>query len=154
MAEEKALRRWDPFRELARGEPFAALREFGGFGRLFDELFTERARTGILSPAVDITEAEDHYLVTAEVPGAKRDDLTIEVQENVLTIRGEKRSERDEKTEKGRWLERTYGSFSRSFTLPADADADRVSARMEDGVLKLEIGKLPEAKPQTIAIKG
>jgi HSP20 family protein len=122
---------------------------------MMDELFGERRRPlGTAAPPVDITEGEDHYLVSAELPGVRKDDITVELQEGVLSIRGEKKSEREETQEKGRWLERSFGTFSRSFTLPSDANSERVDARFEDGVLRLRIDKKPEAKPKTIAVKG
>jgi HSP20 family protein len=154
MAErEMDVIRWDPFRDLDR---LFGRRDWPGprFGRLLGELAGEPAATAMVSPAVDITEADDKYVVTAEIPGVKKDDLTIEIQDGVLSIRGEKKSEREEKKEKARWLERTYGAFTRAFTLPADAAADKVTASFENGVLKVEIAKRAEAKPKTIAIKG
>jgi HSP20 family protein len=154
MAEsEKRPVRWDPFREIERWSP---LREWPGLrlGRVFDELLGEGRPLSVPSPAVDITEADDKYVVTAEVPGVKREDLTVELQDGVLSIRGEKKSEREETKEKARYLERSYGAFTRAFTLPADANPDRVSATFENGVLKVEVAKRAEAKPKTIAIKG
>jgi HSP20 family protein len=151
MAEmkEKEVVRWDPFRDLER---WMGLREWPG--RRLGRVFGDVGEPAMVSPAVDITEAEDKYVVSAEIPGVKKDDLTIEIHDGVLSIRGEKRSEREEKKEKARWLERTYGAFTRSFSLPADAAADKVTASFENGVLKVEIAKRAEAKPKTIAIKG
>jgi len=151
MAESKDVIRWDPFRELER---WAGLSDLPAFrlARRAGEAQGEAA--AMVSPAVDITEADDKYVVTAEIPGVKKDDLTIEIQDGVLSIRGEKRSEREEKKEKARWLERSYGAFTRAFTLPADAAPDKVSASFENGILKIEIAKRAEAKPKTIAIKG
>ena len=103
--------RW-PFRSLAR--PAAGLEDMWGPGRF--------------APAVDITEDDDHYTVTAELPGAKKEDVTVELHEGMLTIRGEKKSEREEKDEQRRHVERRFGSFSRSFSLPANADADAIKA--------------------------
>jgi HSP20 family protein len=156
MAEEetKQIARWDPFRDLASWEPWAGFREGSRLARLMDEMFGERPRLGVTVPAVDVTECDDHYLVTAEVPGVKREDLTLEIREGVLSLRGEKRSEREETKEKARLLERSYGAFSRSFSLPADADAEKISAKFEDGVLKVTIKKRPEAKPKAISIKS
>jgi HSP20 family protein len=150
-SEATSLSRWDPFRDLATSSPLSRL-----IGDLFGErLIGEWPRlAGHVAPPVDITESEDHYLVSAEVPGAKREDISLEIHERVLTIRGEKRNEREETREQGRYLERTYGAFSRSFTLPSDADADRISAVFEDGVLKVTVPKRPEAKPRTVAIKS
>jgi HSP20 family protein len=162
MAEERKQERrpvrWDPFGNL---ELFGAWAPFWEGGRpsrllgLMDELMGERRRPlGTAVPPMDVTEAEDHYLVTAELPGVRKDDLTVELQEGVLSIRGEKKSEREDPNQKGRWLERSFGTFSRSFTLPSDANTERLDARFEDGVLRLRIEKKPEAKPKTIAIKG
>ncbi len=154
MAEpkEKDVIRWDPFRDLER---WAGLRDWPGLrvGRLLGELGEPRGGA-IVSPAVDVTEADDRYVVTAEIPGVKKDDLTLEIQDGVLSIRGEKRSEREETRQKARLLERSYGAFTRAFTLPADAAADKVTASFENGVLKIEIAKRAEAKAKSIAIKG
>jgi HSP20 family protein len=147
------VRRWDPFRELA---PWAAFPDFGGgsrLQRLFDEAFGDGPRMAQRAPAVDVTETGEKYVVTAELPGVRREDLTVEVHDGVLHLRGEKRSEREEKGEKSRWLERTFGSFSRSFTLPADADDTHIEASFRDGVLTVELAKRPEAKPRTIAVR-
>ncbi|MDJ0864627.1 MAG: Hsp20/alpha crystallin family protein [Myxococcota bacterium] len=127
-----------------------------GRGSVLDRLF-DREREGggteRFAPAVDVAENDDQYVVTAEVPGASKDDVTVEMHDNVLTIRGEKRSEREGKKEHSRWVERTYGSFSRSFTLPANADEHNVHASFRDGVLTVEIPKREEAKPRTIAVQ-
>jgi len=81
------------------------------------------------------------------------DDVTVEMKDSVLTIRGEKRAEREEKKEQSRWVERSYGSFSRSFTLPANAASDRVKAEFKDGVLTIQVPKAEDAKPKVISIK-
>jgi HSP20 family protein len=141
---------WDPFE---RWEP---LRELGFPSRLsrwMDEAIGSGAR-GRLLPAVDIAEDDGNYVVTAELPGTRREDISVEAGHGVLTIRGEKRSERDEKKERARWIERSYGSFSRSFTLPNDADTGRVNASFREGVLTIEIPKAEESKPRTIAIRS
>jgi HSP20 family protein len=156
MAEEreKQIARWDPFRELLESwDPF---REVGlgpwRLGRVFDEILGERGRA--MRPPIDVTETDSSYVVTVEVPGVKKGDLSVELEEGVLTIRGEKKSERDETREKGRRLERFYGAFSRSLSLPADADPEKVAAAFTDGVLRVEVQKKPGTKPKQIAIKG
>jgi HSP20 family protein len=153
-SEEKQVARWDPFADfdaLARWSPF---RELGAFpsriSRLFDEVLGERALRG-LSPAIDVTESESDYAVTAELPGVRREDVNVEVQEGVLSINGEKR--REEKGAKGRWIERSYGSFHRSFSLPSDAAADRIDAKFKDGVLTITIPRSEKKKPQIVAVK-
>jgi len=150
MAEEQrhAIARWDPFRELG-DLPSSRL------GRLLDDVFGDRPQgVGLKSPVVDVSEDDDKYVISAEVPGVKRDDLTVECHEGVLSIRGEKKSSREETREKARLLERSYGAFSRSFSLPSDADADQLHATFKDGVLEIEIHKKAESKPRTVAIKS
>lgn len=125
------------------------------FRGLMDDFFTDWPR-GVesLAPRVDITETSDAYKVRAELAGVSKDDVTVEVEHGMLSLRGEKRSSRDEKTEKGRRLECSYGAFSRSFTLPQDADPNQISAEFKDGVLDIAIAKRPEAKAKQIAVKG
>lgn len=149
-----ALRRWNPFRdELALPEAF--LRDwdfpFGRFARRSEE--GGRGRGAALSPAVDLSEDDKSYRVTAELPGVRREDVTVELHEDVLTIRGEKKSEREEKKDRTHWIERSYGSFSRSFSLPSNALADQLVASFKDGVLSVEIPKKETAKSRQIAIK-
>lgn len=152
MAEKEPTRvpaRWDPFDELDFFRGLGPFRGFsGGLGRLLDE------RGVRLTPAVDITEDDSGYFVTVEVPGATKDDITVEAHEGVLTIRGEKRNEREERKEHSRWVERAYGSFSRSFTLPPNAETERVKASFTDGVLTVEIPKAEEKKPRVISIRS
>jgi HSP20 family protein len=143
--------RWDPFREL---EPLGGLRVGRPLSSLLEELFGERAaRSGRWLPAVDVHESDAAYTLSVELPGAKREDLEVDVQEGQLTIRGEKRSEREEKKERSHVTERSYGSFCRSFPLPADAAADRIEAKFEAGVLTVEIPKARESKPKQVAIR-
>jgi HSP20 family protein len=156
MAEEKktegAVARRHPFGELGFG------RRWEPFRSLLDEMFTdwprETAPAGIAVPSVDITESDGEYRVHAELPGVEKDDVTVEVEQGVLCIRGEKKSRRDEKNERGRRLECSYGAFSRSFTLPQDADPERISAEFKNGVLDVKIAKQPESKPKQIAVKS
>lgn len=146
----RAPARWDPFREL---EPFG-LRLGRPLSSALEELFGERAaRSGRWLPAVDVHESDAAYTLSVELPGAKREDLEVDVHEGQLTIRGEKRSEREEKKERSHVTERSYGSFCRSFGLPADADAGRIQARFDAGVLTVEIPKTQEAKPKQVAIR-
>jgi HSP20 family protein len=133
---------WRPFGELA-GWPFALFGDWPG---------SERSRA--LMPAIDVSENDVHYAITAELPGATRDDVQVELHGGVLTIRGEKKSEREEKKEQRRYVERSYGAFSRSFRLPRDADETRLDASFEDGVLTITVPKTEAAKPKTIAVKA
>ncbi|MHA7836980.1 MAG: Hsp20/alpha crystallin family protein [bacterium] len=132
------------------------------FRSLLDDLLMDRAQEwglaanggSSLMPSVDITETDEEYRVRAELPGVSKDDVTVELEQGVLSIRGEKKSVRDEKLERGRRRECSYGSFSRSFTLPQDAEDDKVSAEFKDGVLEVKIGKGPESKPKRIEVQG
>lgn len=149
---------WEPFAHwapLANWEPF---REFPFFhpSSWFRPL--EEAERGIsvgrMLPAVDIVENDSTYTITVELPGASKNDITIEQSEDLLTIRGEKKSEREEKGERSHLIERRYGSFSRSFRLPANAARDRVNASFAEGVLTLQVPKVEEPKPKVISIKS
>lgn len=137
----------DPFRA---GDPFRSL---------FDRFFQDapegwRSVQAVTTPQVDITETPDEYRVHAELPGVSKDDVTVELERGVLTIRGEKKNQRDEKNERGRRLECAYGAFSRSFSLPQDADPDRITASFKDGVLDVAVKRQATAKPKQVAIKG
>lgn len=154
---EKAVGiRRDPWSELDLFERLTPFRR--GFGlapwRMLDELWGEAPRAArAFAPAVDVAETEDAYVVTAELPGAKPEDVTAEIHEGVLTLRGEKKSERDERREHVRYVERSFGSFSRSFRLPENADPEKVEAGFKEGVLTLRIAKREDAKPRTIHIQ-
>jgi HSP20 family protein len=157
MADEAAgrsVKRWNPFRDEF-SLPEILLRDwefpFGRVARRPEEV--ARGRAAALSPAVDLSEDEKSYLVSAELPGVRKEDVTVELHEDVLTIRGEKRSEREEKKDRSHWIERSYGSFSRSFTLPANVVAEELKANFKDGVLSVEIPKKETAKARQIAIK-
>ncbi len=146
--------RWNPFRD----DPFFSeglLREwrspFARLARSFEDLAPLRAAR--LSPAVDLSEDERCFVVTVELPGVKKEDVTVELQDDVLSIRGEKKSEREEKKDRSHWVERSYGSFARSFTLPPTAVGDQLSANFKDGVLTVEIPKKEQAKARQISIK-
>jgi len=105
-------------------------------------------------PAIDITENDKAYVVTAELAGCKPEDVSVEVHDGVLSIRGEKKSERSEKTEQARWTERTYGTFHRSFRLAPDAAQDQIDASFKNGVLTVEIAKTEENKPRVGRVKS
>lgn len=105
-------------------------------------------------PAIDITESDKAYVVTAELAGCKPEDVSVEIHEGVLSIRGEKKSERSEETEQSRWTERSFGSFHRSFRLAPDTAQDRIDASFKDGVLTVEIAKSEENKPRVVRVKS
>lgn len=153
--ETRNLARRDPFEELDLFSNWNPFREYGLVPGRWTRLFSEPGALarGRLAPSVDIAEDDDRYVVTAELPGSKKEDITVEMKDQVLTIRGEKRNEREEKKEHSRWIERSYGSFSRSFALPANAVGDRIKAEFKEGVLTVEVPKAEEAKPKAISIK-
>ena len=154
--EPRSVARIDPFEELDLFSGLSPFRDWGlvpaRLGRLLGDGPSSAARRR-LAPAVDIVEDDDRYVVTTELPGSKKEDIAVEMKDGVLTIRGEKRNEREEKKEQSRWIERSYGSFSRSFTLPSNAQSDRIKADFRDGVLTIEVPKAEETKPKVISIK-
>lgn len=127
--------------------------------RVFDHFFhgdvfddgTSFTRSWV--PAVDINESEDSYIITAELPGMKKSDVKVTVDNNVLTIRGEKKKEHEEKNVNSHRMERSYGMFERSFTLPATVKTDDVDARFDDGILTVKLQKTEEAKQKLIEVK-
>lgn len=104
------------------------------------------------APTVDIRETEDALLVQAELPGIEKKDVTVEVHEGVLTISGERRYEKDVKEKNAHRVERAYGSFARSFSLPSNVDGEHVEATMKDGVLEVRLHKRESAKPKSIEV--
>jgi HSP20 family protein len=121
--------------------------------RLFRDRRPFGAEGDAFVPAMDLHETADGYAVTVELPGTKKDDVSVECHEHLLTIKGEKQSEREEKDEHRHYTERTFGRFSRSVRLPSDA-SDQVRALFKDGVLTVEIPKAEERKPRVVNIEG
>lgn len=144
--------RWDPFKELEDMQR----RLSTVFGRLpvrkeggKDEAMT----VAEWAPLVDIVEDEKEYLVKAELPEVKKEDVKVTVEDDVLTITGERKYEKEEKGKKYHRVERAYGSFERSFTLPEDADGTKVNAEFKDGILRVHVAKSEKAKPKSIEVK-
>jgi HSP20 family protein len=106
------------------------------------------------NPAVDILEEEHEFVVKAELPEVKREDVKVTVENGVLTISGERKMEKEEKNKKYHRVEREYGSFLRSFTLPAAASSDKITAEFKDGLLKVRVPKDAKAAPKAIEIKA
>lgn len=105
------------------------------------------------APAVDISEDDKEFVIKAELPGLKRDEVKVTVEDGVLSISGERKTEKEEKNKKFHRVERSYGSFLRSFSLPEGADATKVNAEFADGVLNVHLAKTPKAQPKTIEVK-
>ena len=147
-----ALMRWTPMGHLPsfQHEMNRMVNEFFGGGN------GEAAGTGMGSwtPAVDIHETEDGFVIKAELPGVSKDDVSIDVHQNTLTLRGQRKHEAEVKQDKYHRVERAYGSFQRSFVLPTVVDQDKVQATYKDGVLELHLPKSEAAKPKRIAING
>ena len=124
------------------------------FDRLADFRLDELPTTGEWAPSMDVSETKDAVMVKAEVPGMESKDIQISLQEQLLTIKGEKQQEKEEKEERYYRMERTYGSFTRSVRLPVAVDGSRVTAAFKNGLLTVTLPKTPAAKGTTIPIKA
>ncbi len=131
---------WNPFREM-------------------DELMSRYHRIGLSkgdtdwAPAVDIKESKEEYLIEADLPGVNKDDIKVSVHNGVLTLQGERRVEKEDKDEKHHRVERFYGHFTRSFSLPEDVEEDKINADSKDGIIKVHLPKAKKAKPKSIEVK-
>ncbi|HTS20114.1 MAG TPA: Hsp20/alpha crystallin family protein [Verrucomicrobiae bacterium] len=148
-----ALIRWSPRRET--WDPFAGLAEIHDE---MDRLFSRSLRSGngfegVFSPAVDVVVEKDNVIVTADLPGLSKEDVSVSLQENYLTIKGEKKQETEKKEANFFLSERVHGSFTRVIELPIAVDAAKIDARFKDGVLRVTLPKTEEAKPKQIEVK-
>jgi len=144
--------RWDPFKELEEFEN----RLMRLFSRLpAPRLTSEEESVTVASwvPLVDVIEDEKEYLLKVELPEIKKDDVKVTVENGVLTISGERKVEKEEKGRTFHRIERAYGRFERSFTLPDDIDGDKVNAEFKEGVLYIHLPKSEKAKPRAIEVK-
>ena len=128
------------------------------FDRMFDDFFgVDRHRTEMenydWAPRVNVEELEDRFEITAELPGMKKDDIDIEVTDGVLTIKGERAFEKEEKDTNYHVCERSYGTFRRGFTLPENVNADGIEAEYKDGILRLGVPKVEPEKPREIKVE-
>ena len=145
-----SLIRWRPTRDLLN------IRD--EVNRLFDNFFTglPERRRGLLegewAPSIDVAETDNEVVVTAELPGVKQDDVDITITDDVLTLKGEKKEEKEVKEKNYHRIERSYGSFQRSVSLPAGVQADKAKATYKDGVLHITVPTAEEAKPKQIKI--
>ena len=144
-----ALTRWDPFRELSiMQERMNRIFDDAGRGWRGDE----PSSTTTWSPAVDIYETESEIMVQAELPGVERKDIALNLEKNVLTLKGERRFEKETRQENYHRIERAYGGFSRSFSIPAIVDEEKIRADYKDGILKIALPKKEQVKPKQIQI--
>jgi len=150
----KTIDIWNPFRELddVQNRLSAFFRSSPEFGRLLRRPFGDVALPD-WSPQVDISEDEKEYLVKADLPEMKKEDVKVTIEDNVLSISGERKAEKEEKNKKFHRIERSYGTFLRTFTLPDDTDAKKISAEFKDGVLKVHLPKSPADKPKPVEVK-
>ena len=142
--------RWEPFRDLVSTQD--------RFNQLFNDTFArafgdqQEASPRAWVPLVDIYETGDSLVLKAELPGINPDDVEIRVEDNTLYLKGERKFEKDVKEENLHRVERSYGTFTRSFALPNSIDADKVKAEYQNGILTLTMPKREEAKPRSIKI--
>lgn len=137
------LARWEPFRELARV-----------FEDPYFRAWSDNDGTCRWCPAVDVSESEKELLVSADLPGIDPKEVEITVKENVLTLTGERKNEKEQNEGSYHRIERAYGSFTRSFVLPSTVDESKVSAEFKDGVLRIHLPKREEVQPRKIEVKS
>ncbi len=152
------IARWDPLEtNLTRWDPVKELQEMTGrMNRLVGRPATgteEALVTAEWAPIVDIEETDKEYLVKAELPDVKKENVKVTIKDGVLSLEGERRQEKEEKNKKLHRVERSYGKFVRCFTMPEDADEKKVQADFKDGMLNVHLGKSEAAKPKTIEVK-
>ena len=141
-----SLIKWDPFREF-NALP-ARLAFWGKWGKDWEEPLS----TTTYVPSVDIFETDNEVVVKAEMPGMNANDIDVRLENNVLTLKGERHFEKEAKEENYHRIEREYGTFNRSFALPRTVNGDKVSAEYRDGILKIVLPKKEETKPKAIKV--
>jgi HSP20 family protein len=138
--------------ELVRWEPFAGFGNRSVFNDLFDENFDGQSRVSKWYPAVDVLESKDSYLIRAELPGMKKEDIKVEVKDGTLVLTGERKSEKPAEGVEYRHAERVAAKFWRSFSLPETVKQDGIEATYKDGILEIRVPKAEQAKPRQIEI--
>mgnify|MGYP000854136736 CR=1 FL=1 len=149
-----ALTRWNPFREMEELQRrMSSLFDWSPFRR--SSLTTDEETISVpeWAPLVDIAEDDKEYLLKVELPEVQKDDVKVTVEGGTLTISGERKAEKEEKGRKFHRVERYYGRFERSFSIPDDAEADNVKAEFKDGVLRVHLAKSEKARPKQIEVK-
>jgi HSP20 family protein len=156
----KTLDKWNPFRVSSSWDPFRELEEMQSrlawlFGRRLLTPGGKEEAFGLTEwmPSVDIAEDDKEYTIKAELPGVSKEDVKVTVQGGVLSITGERKAEKEEKDKKYHRIERSYGSFFRSFTLPEGTSTEKIGAEFKDGILKLHLPKDEKVKSQTVDVK-
>lgn len=143
-----AIVRWKPMRDISVMQD--------EINRVFDNFWGgfEGQNGAMMAPPVDVTEKADNFIVSADLPGLKKGDIKLTLQNNVLTISGSKNRETESKDDRYHRVERSFGSFCRTVNFPTSVDASKINADFKDGVLIIELPKVEEAKPKEIAIQG
>jgi HSP20 family protein len=145
------LVRWDPFRELEDVSTRLNRVLSQTFGRRLRE--DEGSLLAEWAPAVDVQETDGEYLIKADLPEVKKEDVRVELQDGILCLQGERKQEKEEKGKKFHRIERAYGRFERRLALPSEVDPQKVAAEFKDGVLKVHLPKSASAKPKAIEVK-
>src|SRR5207245_5079016 len=146
-----ALTRWNPFREMEDTQRrTSSLVDWSPFRRTSLLTDDESMTAGEWAPLVDIVEDPKGYLIKAELPEVQKGDVKVTVESGTLTISGERKAEKEEKGRRFHRVERYYGQFERSFTIPDDAEANEVKAEIKDGVLRVHLAKSEKARPQLL----
>jgi len=155
------MERWRPGRGLIPWRPFTGLEEME---RRLEDIFSRPLLPAVWrrspmvemgwAPAIEVFEKEDKFVVKAELPGMKEEDINVSIVGDTLTIKGERKAESEVKEEDYYCCERSYGSFSRSIAVPSNVDAKKIEASFEDGVLDISLPKVPEVKPKKIAVSA
>ncbi len=153
-----AIERWQPRRGLVPWSPFEMMEEMGRrfedvFGREFPTVWRRLpAEERAWAPAIEVMEKDDKFLVRAELPGMKKEDIDVSVTGDTLTIKGERKAESEVKEENYYRSERVYGNFFRSISLPTSVDTKKIEASYKDGILEIGLPKAPEVQPKKIEI--
>lgn len=145
-----SLVKWDPFRELE--DISSRLNRIFGRTTTRPEPDREMLATADWTPSVDISETDTAYLVKGEIPGVKKEDVRVTIQDSMLTIQGERKQEKEEKGKKFHRIERSYGSFVRSFRVPDDVDENKVKAEFKDGMINVTLPKSAKAKAKAVEV--
>lgn len=145
------LMRWEPYREIATMQDRLNRVLGSAFARPERE---DEMNLAAWAPPVDIAEEKDRILITAELPGFKEDQIEIQTENGMLTLRGERKFEKETEGKSYHRVERSYGQFVRSFSLPNNVDREKIKADFADGLLKIELPKREDAKPRTIKISS
>jgi HSP20 family protein len=142
------IKKWEPFKELVtlRDDMDRFFNSF--FGRSLDSGYD-----GVWAPVIDIEEDRDNFIVKAELPGMKKEDIKISVRSNILALAGERKYDHEEKTKTFHRIERAYGKFVRTITLPSEVDGDKVKANYQDGILTIILPKPETMKPKEVEIE-